>query len=292
MAARGRTTSKKQASGPRWLARGWSLTTCVGKSLRGDLGGWAVLALFAATLAIAAPSLRSSVEEAMAPPREIRFTNTPTWIGDSLINELGRVASLQIDGTRPDQGQLTAIHHALDRSRWFEVVRTVHRAADGDIEVDATFLRPVAVVVDDFGEVVIGQGGRPLPAGIHMESGQHIVRITSPTENRPTRAQRQWLGDDMAAAIELHALLQLQPWVEQVKAIDLANYDRTGRLVLISHRGKRIVWGSRPGQETGLEATAPNKIARLANHYHTHRTIDLGVVHELDLTMASHTVER
>jgi hypothetical protein len=292
MAARGRTTSKKQASGPRWLARGWSLTTCVGKSLRGDLGGWAVLALFAATLAIAAPSLRSSVEEAMAPPREIRFTNTPTWIGDSLINELGRVASLQIDGTRPDQGQLTAIHHALDRSRWFEVVRTVHRAADGDIEVDATFLRPVAVVVDDFGEVVIGQGGRPLPAGIHMESGRHIVRITSPTENRPTRAQRQWLGDDMAAAIELHALLQLQPWVEQVKAIDLANYDRTGRLVLISHRGKRIVWGSRPGQETGLEATAPNKIARLANHYHTHRTIDLGVVHELDLTMASHTVER
>ena len=292
MAARGRTTSKKQASGPRWLARSWSLATYIGKNLRGDLGGWAVLGIFAATLAIAAPSLRSSVEEAMTPPHEIRFTNTPTWIGDSLINELGRVASLQIDGTKPDQGQLTSIHHALDRSGWFEVVSRVHRAADGDIEVDATFLRPVAVVVDDFGEVVIGQGGRPLPAGIHMEPGRHVVRITSPTENRPTRAQRQWLGDDMDAAIELHALLQQQPWVEQVQAIDLADYDRTGRLVLISHRGKRIVWGSRPGQETRLEPTAQNKIARLDRPYHSHRTIDHGVVHELDLTMASHTVTR
>ena len=292
MAARKQTTSKKQVSGPQWLVRSLSLTTCVGKSLRGYLGGWALLGIFAATLAIAAPSLRSSVEEAMAPPREIRFTNTPTWIGDSLINELGRVASLQIDGTKPDQGQLTAIHHALDRSRWFEVVRSVRRTAGGDIEVDATFLRPVAVVVDDFGEVVIGKGARPLPAGIHMESGRHIVRITSPTENRPTRAQRQWLGDDMAAAIELHALLQQQPWVEQVQAIDLADYDRTGDLVLISHRGKRIVWGCRPGQETRLEATAPIKIARLDRPYHNHRTIDHGVIHELDLKMASHTVAR
>jgi len=264
----------------------------VGSHLRGDAGGWAVIAAFALTLVILIPTLRSAVASSAPPPGEIRFLGTPSWVGDSVVAHLGRVASRQVQGSSPDRGQLMGIHDALERSGWFESVTRVQRTASGDIEVEATFLQPIATVRDAFGEVVIGPGGQPLPEGIQIEQGTHIIGIRSPRENRPSRAQRRWPGDDMQAALRLHRVLSNQPWADQIEAIDVGDFDRTGKLTLQTTMGTRIVWGSPPGEETPLETLADRKLFRLDSGYRTHGRIDMNTPQELDLTMASHVVGR
>jgi hypothetical protein len=107
-----------------------------------------VLLAFAIGLAVAAPSLERAVSATAPRPSEVRFVDTPDWIGDSLIEHLGRIATSHITESIPEQAQLVAIHNALDNSGWFDNVRQVRRTASGDIEVAAVFLNPVAVVTD------------------------------------------------------------------------------------------------------------------------------------------------
>jgi hypothetical protein len=251
-----------------------------------------VLAAFAVTLMILVPTLRRTAADAAPPPGEIRFLGTPTWVGDSVVAHLGRVASRQVQGTVSGRPLLTGIHGALERSGWFESVTRVQRTASGDIEVEATFLQPIATVHDDFGEVVIGPRGQPLPEGIQMEPGTHVIAIRSPAENRPSRAQRHWPGDDMQAALRLHRLLRGQPWATQIEAIDVSDFDRSGRLILWTTMGTRIVWGAPPGEETPLETLADRKLFRLESGFRTHGRIDMNTPQVLDLTMASHVVGR
>ncbi len=260
--------------------------------LRGDAGGWALIVLFFGILALAAPRLRAIALQNAPPTSEIRFVETPDWVGGTLVEHLGRIASRQLPETPPTQGDLAAIHDALDRSGWFEQIQRVRLAASGDIEVEATFLSPVAIVEDDYGEVVIDAAGRPLPEGTRMAEEPHVIRITGPRMNRPSRASRIWQGDDVAAALRLHALLEGHDWAVQIEAIDLADYDRTGALVLLTDLPTRIRWGAAPGEETPLEALANRKIFRLDSAFRSHGRIDQHHTGEIDLTMASHVVQR
>ncbi|MDP7070926.1 MAG: hypothetical protein QF561_06220 [Phycisphaerales bacterium] len=262
------------------------------RHLSGDTGAWALILVFFGVLAIVAPRLRAVADRAAPPTDEIRFVATPDWVGGSLIEHLGRVASRQLPDGPPTQGDLAAVHDALDRSGWFDQVRRVRRAADGDIEIEASFLSPVAIVVDDYGEVVIDASGRPLPEGTRMADEPHVIRITGARTNRPSRAARSWQGDDVAAALRLHALLQGRDWADQVQAIDLADFDRTGGLVLMTDLPTRIRWGAAPGEETPLEALADRKLFRLDSAFRNHGRIDQHHTGEIDLTMASHVVQR
>ncbi len=262
------------------------------RCFRGDTGAWMLIAAFFVILGVATPRLRAIALQTAPAASEIRFIETPDWVGGSLVEHLGRIASRQLPESPPSQGDLAAIHDALNRSGWFEDIQRVRRAADGDIEIEATFLSPVAIVEDAYGEVVVDGVGRPLPEGTRMAEEPHIIRITNPRSNRPSRAARTWQGDDLAAALRLHELLEGRDWASQIETIDLSDYDRTGSLVLITDLPTRIRWGAAPGEETPLEALATRKIFRLESAFRNHGRVDQHHTGEIDLTMASHVVQR
>ena len=247
--------------------------------------------IFAIGLAIAAPSLQRVVSATSPRPREVRFVETPDWIGDSLVEHLGRIATRHIGPDAPGQAQLIAIHDALDNSGWFDVVRQVRRTANGDIEVSAVFLNPVALVTDDHGDVLVDGIGRPLPHGTRMSDDTRHFRITNPGQNRPTRPRRSWQGDDVAAALRLHSVIHGRDWMSQVTSIDLSDFNRSGSLVLVTDYS-RIIWGSPPGEETPLETLTDHKLLRLDEGFHATGRIDQHHRGILDLRDASHFVSR
>jgi hypothetical protein len=250
-----------------------------------------VLLLFALGLAIAAPLLERAVSATAPRPREIRFVHTPEWIGDSLIEHLGRIATRHIGNDAPTRSQLIDTHAALEHSGWFDTVRQVRRTASGDIDIHAVFLNPVAIVTDAHGDVLVDEIGRPLPHGTRMGGYAHHLRITNPGQNRPTRPRRAWPGDDVVAALRLQALLADRDWLDQVTAIDLSDFNRIGSLVLVT-RQARIIWGSPPGEEIPLETLTERKLIRLDKGFHATGRIDQHYRGTLDLRDASHFVSR
>lgn len=271
----------------------WERAASAGEMLRGDAGGWCVLAS-SAIVAVLLASWMDQRTHAQAPaPSEVRFLNTPDWVGDSLLEHVGRMAARQCDsGLAPTQGDLLAMHDALNRSGWFEQVSTVRRTPAGDIEVEATFLTPATTIRDSYGEVVIDRAGRPLPDGTRMDASQASMVLINPRHDRPTRPLSAWRGDDVAAALRLHALLIGHDWSNQIRHIDLAEFDRTGTLTLETDLPSRIRWGSPPGEETPLETLAARKIHRMEASFRSHGRVDQHHAGEVDLTIASHLVHR
>ncbi len=282
--AKRKTTRTGKSAGP-------TLRDRFGTLAASEAGGWTVLLLAVIVLAAAAPALRRVVAVDAPPPTEVRFTSTPTWVGDSLLRHVAEIAARQF---RPAGGrdELVEVHDALARSGWFDAVRHIRRCGDGAIEVDATFLSPVAMVVDDYGEVVVDARGRTLPEGTTLADETHIIQLINPRHNRPSRPAAAWAGDDVAAGLQLHALLTERDWAHQVSSIDLQSFDRTGGLVIVTSLPASITWGSPPGEETPLEALADRKLVRLEEAFRGHGRIDLHLPGPLDLTRASHFVHR
>ena len=259
--------------------------------LRGDAGGWCVLLLLALGLALAYPTMERANSATAPRPREVRFVHTPEWIGDSLIEHLGRIATRHIGTDVPTQSQLINMHTALDQSGWFDTVRQVRRTAAGDIEIQAVFLNPVAIVTDAHGDVLVDAHARPLPHGTRMGGDAHHLRITNPGQDRPARPRHAWLGDDVAAALRLHAVLSNRDWLDQITSIDLSSFNHDGSLVLLTSQA-RIVWGSPPGEEIPLETLTDRKLMRLDKGFQSTGRIDQHYRGTLDLRDASHLVTR
>jgi hypothetical protein len=281
-----RSTKKKQS---RWQPV-WTTLSQTPNALRGDAGGWVVFGLFAIGLAIATPSLRRAVSATAPRAQEVRFVDTPDWIGKSLITHLGRIATQQIGTEAPTQHQLIAIHTALEDSGWFDRINQVRRTTGGDIEVQGVFLNPVAVITDSHGDVLVDQSGQPLPHGTKLDGDDHRLRIIHPGEDRPARPRRTWQGDDISAALALLTVLKPHPWINQIESIDLASYNHNGSLTLHTDQCT-IVWGSAPREETNLETLCDRKLVWLTSQYNASGRID-GYHHgELDLRSSSHFVK-
>lgn len=283
-----KTTRSKKKKHSRWEPL-WGTLLQTPRALQGDAGGWVIFGLFAIGLAIATPSLRKAVSATAPRAQEVRFAETPKWIGESLITHLGRIAIRHIGTEAPTQYQLVAIHTALEDSGWFDRIDQVRRTAGGDIEVQGVFLNPVAVVTDSYGDVLVDQSGRPLPDGTKLDGDDHRLHISHPGEDRPARPRRAWQGDDVSAALALYTVLKPQPWIDQIESIDLSRYNHNGSLILKTDQCT-IVWGSAPREETNLETLCNRKLAWLTAQYDASGRIDGHHHGELDLRNSSHFV--
>lgn len=258
--------------------------------LRGDGPTWLLLLAFLAMAALTTPMLQRTIQATTSEPATVRFVEAPAWVGQSLIDHLGRIAMRQIDGHPLDRADLVAAREALTRSGWFESVGQVSRRVNGDIDIDAVFLQPTTIVTDAFGDVVVDAMGRPLPEGSRMVDERPIIRIVHPRESRPRRPGRPWPGDDMIAAMRLHAMLDHHPWTNQITAIDLSEFDRTGSLLIQTDLPATLQWGSAPGEETPLESLADHKIQWLDQFHRDHGRIDAHHRGTIDLRSGSHVL--
>jgi hypothetical protein len=252
------------------------------------IGGWAVYV----------PQLQAfAAVHNSAKTVNIRFTTQPRWMTREIAESLLRTAHMQLNGGDPfNRNELVAVRDALMATGWFDSIQQVRRLQEDLIEINATYVRPYALVLDEQGHHLIDQRGKllpftckpgsPLPTCAHPLTGAHLplLVIANTRFARPIRPGLTWEGEDVAAALKLIDLVGAQPWRDQITQVDVAGYTRDQPMKLRTTGDCLVVWGSAPGAERGLELSASGKIDRLSilnNRYHR---IDGCHKGELDIT--------
>lgn len=249
---------------------GWALT------ITGLITAWA----------LGVPQLQAYTARQIVDPHsmQIIFRSPPAWFQGDLRESLIINVLNQTTGDPLDRSQLVNIRNTLMKSGWFSDVRQVRQLRAGVITIDADFFMPFATVSDVGGQHVIDNEGRLLPLTYDSGANHEFVVIRNQQFQRPNAPGMRWQGEDLDAALKLLRFIDGQPWLRQIRAIDLQEYSYSHSLVFISTRGCRIVWGSAPDAEQSLEAFADLKLEYLNHHYTEHGHIDRGHTGEVDLT--------
>lgn len=147
-----------------------------------------------------------------------------------------------------------------------------------DVHIEMAWRRPAAVVRSS----AFQRGDRPGLRDTAIDASAHVLPMAGPPESfpglrvilnparlpapAPSPADGAWIwpGQDVRDALSLLALLEQQPFAPQVAGIDLAEYARDGRLLIVSTTGGRVVWGAAPGGE-GLYRGEVSDEKKLAN---------------------------
>lgn len=269
----GRTEKRRSNSGPGALARGAAalsgLWSGVGVGLA--LVGRSLVALIIIAGAFAWIFGRGPLERYVASltpgPLEVRF-NWPltsasegsarreTWLPAPIQQDLVRIAREQLSADPFDQASLERATAALWSTGWFERINSIRRAPFGEIRVDAEWRTPTAIVSSKGRELLVARNGEVLrlPPGTPVVKGSMPVIMSPhqapPVEDGDIACGKPWAGGDVQAAIALLRFLQTMPESRRIAGIDLADFGRTGHLVLVTDIGSQIVWGS-PPEEVG-----------------------------------------
>ncbi len=234
--------------------------------------------------ALSVPSLRAT--RIAAKDLLVTFDSPPVWLNESLLTELQDLVRSHLAAIPVGRQGLINASDALEGSGWFATVNQISWQNTSHAKVDATFLIPHARVRTPKGEFFVDPMGIVLPSrdGRIVSSGYHFVTLNAPEHAPPQRPGLRWDGGDIIAALQVLRLIYDKPWALQVKTIDLSSWANNGSLSLITETPCRLIWGSSPGQEVGLEALANEKLARLDHIYRDHGAIDRGRSVGLDIT--------
>lgn len=234
--------------------------------------------------ALSVPSLRAT--RIAAKDLVVTFDAPPVWLDASLLTELQDLVRSHLAAIPVGRQGLINASHALESTGWFAAVDQVSWEDSSHAQVNATFLIPHARVRTTNGVRFIDAMGMILPnrEGRIVSSGYHFVTLNAPKHAAPQRPGLRWDGGDVIAALQVLRLIYDKPWALQVSEIDLSNWSSNGSLSLVTETPCRLVWGSAPGQENGLEALASEKIERLDHIYRDHGAIDRGRSVGLDIT--------
>ncbi len=140
---------------------------------------------------------------------------------------------------------------------------------------------PAAVVRKDGAQHLVALDGAILELPPHSNAPDRLFTINNPASPAPrtdTGAVAHgvpWLGNDVQAAIALLKLIHNRPDVaRQVSGVDLTEYLRATKLVLVTDKGHRIVWGSPIGDQLPGEVSVERKLARLVQNLKDFGRID------------------
>lgn len=156
---------------------------------------------------------------------------------------------------------------------WVKGAPTVHRAGDGNIEVRCAYRVPVAMVQAGVMFYLIDEDGVRLPGEYAHDS--RFVFLAGVRQPVPP-VGKAWVGDDLAAGLEVVRLVRDEPFAPQITAVILDNFagrveQRHPHIELSTDQQGRILWGSAPGKEVE-ENTVVQKLAILReNHRRTGR---------------------
>lgn len=217
----------------------------------------------------------------------VDYVSAPAWFDGKRRAEVSeRVAMAVGDGSVLDPNRLAKARAALLTTGWFHSIEQVRLADDGGFLVEATFVRPFAVIRHGEFDYLVDEEARLLPmqwtAG-HRPATPHYVAIVGTASPNRGDYGSPWPGADVAAGLELARLLQPKPWFGEVAAIDLSQYQSDQTLSLITRHNGRLVWGRAPNDRSVAEVTPDAKVRTLDYLYATQRRIDSGGGRTIDL---------
>ena len=235
----------------------------------------------------------------------IEIPTPPPWIKADVKAEVLRDASLST-ASMLENDVAVRVADAFELNPWVAKVRRVSKRSPTRIEVDLEYRRPVAWVKVPAGMFPeIGEGVLPIDRDAVLlpqsdfstaDLGK-FMRIDIADVSMCGPVGTPWGDPRVAGAAKIAELLaddwqQLGVWL--IRAV--TDYGRGGpkpriRFELQTRQGKRIIWGSAPGEETAGEPPAAQKLHLLASYVRDHGPLDNTELLGLDLRDAVRTAE-
>ena len=177
------------------------------------------------------------------------------------------------------RGRLDAVAQALERSGWFVGSPRARRETGSRVVVEGTWRVPAAVVRHENKDYLISWTGLPMPAQYEVGAA-NLRAIVAPALGPPRDADGRlnfasaWPGEDIAASLELLALIVDRPWGSQVARVDVSQFSSQGVLTLVTMYDTRITWGGRPAKPRQGDVSTNEKLVRLGTLYREWGRID------------------
>ncbi len=182
-----------------------------------------------------------------------------TWLSEPFRRQLTMMAQTVLSENPFDRTSLERCHVALMESGWFRSIRLIQRASDRTVKIEGEWRTPVAVVRSGEQDFLVSGEGERLP--VEYATGASKLRyVANPKYAPPAAMGERWLGGDVQAALKLLAHLQTLPSYAQVVGVDVGTYSANRRLVILTDRGSRVVWGEAPGELAPSEPPTETKL--------------------------------
>lgn len=213
-------------------------------------------------------ALESRLGATRATLPRVELVDAPGWMPGAVVDGLRATVAATVNPNPFDGASLAEAADALQRSAWIERVYRVHRKPAGEIEIIASYRRPIALIQAEDGCHLVDVRGIVLPLvyapAKAAEIGLPLIRGVAQDPPRPGGA---WAGGDVRAGLRLGMLVSAQSWADQVKAIDVSNYGGRrdagkAHLSLLTDDGA-VRWGRAPGDEQFYEPPAATKLAHI-----------------------------
>jgi len=177
-------------------------------------------------------------------------------------------------GIALSQAPLKEAGLAILKSGWIDGQPRVRWNPNGQIEIDASWRVPVAVVRVGSREILIDRARHALPLDYDIAKSNQIFFVN--VSARQPQIGEQWLGTDLQEGLKLLDRLQQENLLEQVAGFDLGTGAESGTIRIITKRNAKIIWGAAPGHERPGEQPTGVKIDRLKALFDRSGLIDGG----------------
>jgi len=239
---------------------------------------------------LAQPRMRHYVADYHDVPVEIVFVETVVSVTGVEEALLERVESI-VRSDPFDVDMLGEIRGAMIDSCWFEpktvrvrrdLVNKTGLGVRDCVFIEGRFRQPYAFVRRGGFDYVVDSIGVRLSVTYRADECEELVALIGAKAPIPEPGE-VWKGSDIGDGLGVlrrlyHDPSGPRPWLDQIVEIDIANADGSSRtdprLVLVTPRGGRVVWGRPVGKEYGVEIPASQKIRLLDREYAERRRID------------------
>ena len=207
----------------------------------------------------------------------------PSWIKENVLQSV--VKQHNLEELYLDDGNLTKqLADAFTLHSWILCVESVEKSPTG-VQVRVNYRKPVAMVEVKFNDrphvLPIDAGGTVLPPGdFNGDDISNYLRIAADHLRPSGNVGDPWGDAKVAGAAKLAGLFDSIAWKEMgLYRIEVTMNPRDSTavyyLVMKEHPEIRVLWGSEPGQETGEEQIAPEKLAELTAFYRANKTLQI-----------------
>ncbi len=211
--------------------------------------------------------------------QQVQLIDMPTWMSPLLQAQLQSLIVRELALSPMNGSSLESTVDLLAANPWVEQVHRLSRTSDGQIWVAATYREPVAMVRSAGAYHLIDNHCRRLPG---RYSQKQMIQVGLPLiegvgEKLPGVGEI-WRSDSLQSGLSLAHLVDHQPYTDQIRAIDVSQRDRRGRLrmQLVTHRGGQVRWGRAPGRGYPIESTDEVKLQSLQSLFERCGQIDAG----------------
>jgi hypothetical protein len=227
-------------------------------------------------------------------PMIVVIKNRPSWMSDNVVQEIAAIARPKGAHSAFDRQLLVDARKALEADPWIAQVNQVRRAytnQPGDtLELDCDFRIPAAWVrwgqyywlVDRNACKLPEQySAAKMPGEILGEDGRINLRIIDGVRSPPPEAGRKWEGADLAAGLEMAAVLFNRTYTEEIVKIDVSNVGGrqdhdAAQIALMTRYGTKIFWGRPPSDPDAFIEIRPElKLAAMKDVYDKFGRVDM-----------------